>query len=107
MGTGFLGSRTRHLPTSLSPTMPGSIGLRLGRVLYESWDGSDGSDTAAECASGAQPDREFSRPGRLGRVRVLGRIVGERRAWSPRRTGPIQGCPGSTSGRAGPTTGGG
>src|SRR3954454_13259353 len=71
MGTGFLGSRTRHLSTSLSPTMPGSIGLRLGRVLYESWDGSDGSDTAAGFASGAQPDREFPRPSWLGGVRIL------------------------------------
>src|SRR4051812_45083066 len=105
--TASFASRTRHLLTSLSPTITGSIDLRLRRVLDESWDGSDGSDTAAECASGAQPDRELPRPGWLGGVRILCGIVGERRAWSPRRTGPIQGRPGSTSGRAGPTTGGG
>src|SRR3954465_7628338 len=96
MGTGFLGAHPRHLPTSLSPTMPGSIGLRWRRGLYERWDGSDGSDTAAECASHAQPDRELPRPCRLGRVRVFGRIVGERRARSPRGAGPITGCPGLT-----------
>src|SRR3954469_17659214 len=60
--TASFASRTRHLLTSLSPTITGSIDLRLRRVLDESWDGSDGSDTAAGCASGAQPDREFPRP---------------------------------------------
>src|SRR3954452_13155926 len=103
--TALLASRTRHLLTSLSPTITGSIDLRLRRVLDESWDGSDGSDTAAECASGAQPDRELPRPRRLGRIRVLGRIVGERRARSPHGAGPIEGGPGSTSGRAKPTAG--
>src|SRR4051794_11231225 len=46
MRTRFLGCRLRHVPTSLSPTMAGSIGLRLGRVLDESWDGPDGSGAA-------------------------------------------------------------
>jgi hypothetical protein len=46
--TASLASHTSHLPTSLSATVTGSTGLRLRRVLYESWGNSDEHDTEAE-----------------------------------------------------------